>query len=107
MATLKFQTLLYRYFFFGWLFEDVCHGDLYQRSAAWKHNTHQSRWLPTYMRRWIFVSLLMYTLGSVCEIFLKAPVLSACFFVPMAVSATINTVIGAMMIGFKILSGPL
>ena len=107
MAELPFKVLLYRYFFFGWLFKDVNKGDVFERSAAWRHNRSQARWLATYLRRWLFLSGMNYVLGVVCEILLQAPVLSAFFFVPMALSVSVNTVIGVLMLGFKSLSGPL
>jgi hypothetical protein len=107
MSDLAFRTLLYRYFFFGWLFRDVATPDLYARAAAWAHNKRQARWLPTYMLRWVVIGTVMYGLGAACELLLKAPVLSTFFFVPAAISVSINTVIGALIIGFKTLAGPL
>jgi hypothetical protein len=107
MAELPFKILLYRYFFFSWLFKDVNKGDVYERSAAWRYNQTQARWLPTYLRRWLFLSGLNYALGVFCEMLLQAPILSAFFFVPMALSVSVNTVIGVLMLGFKSLSGPL
>jgi hypothetical protein len=107
MDDLPFKILLYRYFFFGWLFLDASKGNLYERSAAWRHNQVQARWLTTYLRRWLFVGVMMYGLGAVCETLLHAQMLSAFFFVPMAVSVSINTVIGALILGFKSWSGPL
>ena len=107
MADLSFKTLLYRYFFFGWLFRDVNQGDLYERSNAWRHNLQQARWLATYLRRWVVVGTIAYGLGAFCEYLLQVPLLSACFFVPAAVSMSINTIIGSLMVGFKLLSGPL
>ena len=44
--------LLYRYWFWGWLFHDVNRGDLLRRAAAWRHNVAQRVHLPVYMRRW-------------------------------------------------------
>jgi hypothetical protein len=38
MQDLAFRTLLYRYFFFSWLFRDVTQGNLLERTAAWRHN---------------------------------------------------------------------
>jgi hypothetical protein len=107
MSTLPLGTLLYRYFFFGWLFKDVGRGDLYQRASNWRHNKQQARWLTTYLRRWLFMTFLTYGLGAVCEMLLQAQMLSVVFFVPMAVSVSVNTVIGALMLGFKALPGPL
>lgn len=107
MANLPFKTLLYRYFFFGWLFEDVCKGNLYERASKWRHNKEQAKWLGTYLKRWLCMSALLYAMGALTEMLLQTQVLSAIFFVPMAVSVSINTVIGALIIGFKALPGPL
>lgn len=46
-------SLLYRYFFWDWLFHDVNQGDLLRRSASWRHNLAMRRCLPTYMGRWL------------------------------------------------------
>lgn len=107
MAELPFKILLYRYFFFSWLFKDVCKGNLYERSGAWRHNREQAKWLPTYLKRWAVVGLIMYALGVLCEFGLDSPTMSAVFFVPVAISVSVNSVIGALIIGFKALSGPL
>jgi hypothetical protein len=50
--------VLYRYWFWGWLFLDVNTGDLLRRAAAWRHNVRQRVHLPVYMRRWL-VALVM------------------------------------------------
>lgn len=104
MADCPFRVLLYRYFFFGWLFKDVSKGNVFERSAAWRHNRSQARWLTTYLRRWLFMSCMLYGFGALSE--MLAPLLSAFFFVPMAVSVSINAVIGALILGFKSLPGP-
>jgi hypothetical protein len=102
-----FRTLLYRYFFFGWLFRDVNRGTLLERAAAWRHNQSQARWLLTYMRRWLVCGLLLYGLGWLVERALQAPVASALFYIPGALSVPVNAVIGAAWIGLKALPGPL
>lgn len=107
MADLPFRILLYRYFFFAWLFRDVRKGNLFEQAAAWRHNQAQAHWLKTYLRRWLFMGAMLYGLGAVTELLLQAPVLSAFFYVPMAVSVSVNTVIGVLMLGLKALSGPL
>lgn len=45
MQELAFRTLLYRYFFFGWLFKDASRGNLFERSAAWRFNQAHAHWL--------------------------------------------------------------
>ena len=106
MADTAFHTLLYRYFFFGWLFKDASRGNLLERAAAWRHNREQARWLPTYMRRWLGCGLLLYGLGGLVEWILQSPGLSAVFYVPSAISVPINAVIGATWLGLKALPGP-
>lgn len=101
-----FSSLLYRYFFFGWLFRDVNRGNLFERAAAWRHNKQQARWLPTYMRRWFWSGVLLYAVGGVIELMLQSPELSAFFYVPSAISVPVNAVIGVMWLGLKSLPGP-
>src|SRR5512139_333918 len=50
--------LVYRYWFWGWLFLDVNTGDLLRRAAAWRHNVRQRVHLPVYMRRWLVALVL-------------------------------------------------
>ncbi len=101
-----FRTLLYRYFFFGWLFKDASRGDLMERTAAWRHNQAHAHWLLTYMRRWLWCGALLYGLGGFFELMLNLPALSAFFYVPGALSVPVNAVIGALWIGLKALPGP-
>lgn len=89
---MPFSTLLYRYFFYGWLFHDASRGSLWQRSAAWRHNREQARWLPTYMRRWLVLGALLFVLAWFVEGILRCPALSAVFYVPSALSVPFNAV---------------
>ncbi|HYF19112.1 MAG TPA: hypothetical protein VEA40_14675 [Ramlibacter sp.] len=107
MQDTSFRTLLYRYFFFGWLFKDVTRGNLFERAAAWRHNREQARWLPTYMWRWAGWGLFFYGVGGVLELVLDAPLLSMLFYVPSALSVPIGAILVAAYIGFKALPGPL
>jgi hypothetical protein len=106
VADPAFRTLLYCYFFFAWLFKDASRGNLFERTAAWRHNQQQARWLPTYMRRWLGFGLMLFGLGSLIELTLNSPTLSACFYVPGARSVPINAVIGAAWLGLKALREP-
>jgi len=100
---MAFSTLLYRYFFFSWLFKDVNKGNLFERSAAHRHNRAQSHWLFTYLRRWVFLTFLFYTLGWLFELVLQLPIVSAFFYVPSVLSITINSVISVMIAWFKLM----
>jgi len=89
---MPFSTLLYRYFFYGWLFRDVNRGTLWERAAAWRHNREQAHWLPTYMKRWTVCGLLLIGLACFCENVLGCRVLSAFFYVPGALAMPYNAV---------------
>jgi hypothetical protein len=99
---MSFGTLLYRYFFFGWLFRDVNRGTLLERAAASRHNREQARWLPTYMRRWLWCTLFFYGLGTIAESLLHAPGISVLFYVPCALCVPVNAVIGAAWVGLRV-----
>lgn len=61
------DSVLFRYFFFQWLFRDASVKELYLRSAAIKHNRANRHYLLAYLRRWITLALLMYFLGIMLE----------------------------------------
>lgn len=78
---LPFRTLLYRFLFFDWLFRDLgAARDLFERHAAWQHNRTMARYLPTYLRRWSFLTAFDFGLGVLFERALQASLLSAWFF---------------------------
>ena len=107
MQDLPFRTLLYRYFFFGWLFKDVPRGTMFERAAAWRPNREQARWLPGSRQRWLACGVLFYALGGVVELLLDSPVLSMFFYVPSALSVPVTAVTAAAWIGLKALPGKL
>lgn len=106
VPNLSFWTLLYRYFFFDWLFKDARRGNVFERAAAWRHNHEQAHWLLTYMRRWLCVGLLLYGLGAFAELLLNLPELSSFFYVPASLSVPVNAVIGAAWVGLRSLPRP-
>lgn len=106
MHELTFRTLVYRYFFFEWLFVDVTLGNVFERSAAMRHNRSQAHWLLIYMRRWLWCAVLFFGLGGIVEILLGAPAISALFYVPSALSVSVNAVIAAAWLGLKTLAEP-
>ena len=85
-------SLWYRYFFYGWLFRDACHGPFIERSAAWRHNRAQAHWLPTYMRRWACLGALLFGVALACELALSSPTLSAFFYLPGVLTIPFNAV---------------
>jgi hypothetical protein len=101
-----FRTLLYRYFFFGWLFKDASRGNVFERAAALRYNREHAHWLLTYMRRWLGCGLIFYALGGLLEWGLNAPALSAVFYIPGALAVPVNAVIAAAWLGLKALPAP-
>ena len=61
------RTLLYRYFFYGWLFRDADTGDAAARTSARRHNEDQRKWLPVYMARWAVLGVLVAMLETFLE----------------------------------------
>jgi hypothetical protein len=100
------RTLLYRYFFFDWLFRDVTRGSRLERAAAWRHNRGQARWLPTYMRRWLVCTLVLYGIGCFVELALGAAVAATFFHVPRALGASLNAVTALTWFGLRRLPAP-
>lgn len=103
---LPLRTLLYRYFFFAWLFRDATRGSLLERAAAWRHNCQQARWLPTYLRRWLVCGALLFAAGCVVELAFGAALASAFFYVPGALSVPADAVIAVAWVGLRVLPAP-
>lgn len=88
-AELPFLTLWYRFMFFGWLFRDLnATRDLYERHAALQHNRRMCRHLPTYLRRWSFLTCFDFGLGVLFERAMQASLVSAWFFTWSCVTLT-------------------
>lgn len=102
-----FRVLLYRYFFFLWLFKDAHQGTSLQRAAAWRHNQAQAHWLPTYMRRWSVLGAMLYGMGVAVEQSLTLPLWSAFFYTPGALSVPVLVVLGVAWVGLRRLPVPI
>jgi hypothetical protein len=103
---LTLRQLLYRYWFFGWLFEDVNAKGLFERAAAWRHNQEQARWLPTYLKRWAVMTVLCFAIGMLMEHGLRAHTLSAVLYVHAIFGVTFNAVTSVMLLALKWMPGP-
>lgn len=105
-APLRLRQLLYRYWFFGWLFQDVNRASLFERAAAWRHNQQQARWLPTYLRRWAVLTVSSFAFGALVEHGMQAQALSAALYVQAILGVTINAVTSVLLLGLKFMPGP-
>jgi len=64
----SFLSLLYRFFFFDWLFADITRArNLLEHHAAWRHNVEMRKHLPTYLHRWGWLALTAFGAGSLCD----------------------------------------
>ena len=80
-ALMPFGTLLYRFLFFDWLFDDLSSKmTLLERHAAWQHNRAMGRYLPLYLRRWAVLAGVGFLLGWTFESLLASALLAAGFF---------------------------
>ena len=105
MNDTRFSELLYRYWFYGWLFRDVNRGNHFERHAAWRHNQERARWLLTYLRRWTTLGLGCAVTGAVMES-LALPAVQMVFLLPSVVSLSVDVVTLAAWVGFKVMPGP-
>ena len=87
------RSLLYRYFFFDWLFSDVNRGSLLERAAAWRSNREMRRYLPVYLRRWLVIFAGGYGLGVLFEKGFELVYAAACCYSSSCVSASVIFII--------------
>jgi hypothetical protein len=96
----SFGRLLYRYWFFGWLFRDANRGTALQRAAALRHNRLQARWLPVYMKRWLALGAVLFAIGARLE-FAEQTWASTMAFVPACVTVSVLAVMVAGWFGLR------
>jgi hypothetical protein len=88
------HSLVYRYFFFQWLFFDMTRArGAIERRAAWLHNQSQREWLPAYMRRWALLSTMGFALGAISERTFTAPTFAACLYTASCICVSVFAVI--------------
>lgn len=99
-------SLLYRYFFFGWLFRDACRGNQLERRAAWRHNQAQAHWLLTYLKRWLVVDCSALAVGSLSALLFQGHWISIPFYVLFSVAIPVSSVIVVAWLGLRLLPAP-
>ncbi len=100
-----FRHLLYRYWFYGWLFRDVNVGNLFERRVAWRHNQACARWLPVYLKRWTVLGLICWFFGWAVEA-TAPPIVQMFIYLPTAISISVDIVTIAAWIGLLLLPDP-
>ena len=86
--------LLYRYWFWGWLFLDVNTGDLLRRAAAWRHNLRQRVHLPLYMLRWCVALFVTAALAVAIETLSEARLAAAVFYTGAVLCSVVQVTAG-------------
>lgn len=99
-------SLLYRYFFFNWLFRDVHHGSWLERSAAWRYNKAHAHWLLTYLKRWVVVNCSAFAAGCFTSLLFQGHWICVPFFVLFSLAMSVLTVIVAAWLGLRLMPGP-
>lgn len=99
MEELPFRTLLYRYFFFGWLFRHVDSNDMFERASVLRHNRRQAAWLPVYMMRWLWWGLLFYGVAGLLELVFDVPGIARWFYAASAMCIGFTVTIVTTWVG--------
>lgn len=93
------RTLLYRFLFFSWLFDDMSRAkDLFERHAVWQHNRSMRRYLPLYLRRWSALTVMGFGLGCLFEQLLHTIIIAAWFYTGSCVTLTGMVLISVMWV---------
>ena len=95
------RVLLYRYFFFDWLFRDVNAGSVLERAAAWRFNQQMRRYLPIYLRRWTIVVVFSYAVGALFENCLALASAAAFFYCVTSISLAMSMLIVRSWLGLR------
>jgi hypothetical protein len=94
-------VLLYRYFFFEWLFRDVNAGSSLERAAAWRFNREMRRHLLVYLRRWAILVVSSSALGAWLEQGLAMGHAAKFFYCVTCASLVMSMLIVRLWLGLK------
>jgi hypothetical protein len=100
-SSASFRVLLYRYFFFDWLFRDASHGTLSERENALRINRQLRPYLLVYLRRWLGLVVCSCALGASFEKALSLDYPATVFYCLSSVSLVAATLIARLWLGLK------
>lgn len=93
-ANESFRSLLYRFFFFDWLFADLSKTTtLLERHAGWQHNREMRKYLPTYLQRWGVIATTGFLVGLLSEKVFEATLVAAFCFTGVSLTVPVMVVI--------------
>jgi hypothetical protein len=96
-----FHVLVYRYFFFDWLFRDVNRGSFLERAAAWRFNREMRRYLLVYLRRWVILVVCSHALGATFESWPSLSHAAAFFYCVTSLSTAMAMLIVRSWLGLR------
>jgi hypothetical protein len=100
----SFSTLLYRYFFFTWLFRppvSTTDTTLFERAAVQRHNRRQAAWLPVYIMRWLSCAALFFALGHFAQVMEALPVIARLFYLASVACVSFSGTIAVAWVGMR------
>jgi hypothetical protein len=95
------RVLLYRYFFFDWLFRDASRGTLQERESALRTNRQLRHYLLVYLRRWLGLVVCTCALGASFEKELSLNYTATVFYCLSSISLVASTMIARLWLGLK------
>jgi hypothetical protein len=98
----SFPVLLYRYFFFDWLFRDASRGTVAERESALRINRQLSHYLLVYLRRWLVLVVCTCALGASFEKALSLNYTATVFYCLSSISLVAATMIARLWLGLKL-----
>ena len=101
LAVQPFRKLLYRYFFFDWLFRDASKGSWLERESALRANRQRRGYLLVYLRRWVVLVLASIALGASFEKALSLNYTATVFYCLSSVSLVRAMMIARLWVGLK------
>ena len=99
LAPVSLRVLLYRYFFFDWLFRDASRGSLLERQEALRVNREMRPFLLVYLRRWVGLLICSCALGASFEKGLLSDCTAAVFYCLSCASFVAATIIARLWAG--------
>lgn len=100
------HSLLYRYFFFSWLYRDVDRGSWLERSAAWRYNKAHAHWLLTYLKRWVVLDCTAFAAGCLTSLAFQGHWICVPFFLLFSLAMSVISVIVVAWLGLRLMPDP-
>ena len=88
-STMHLRTTLRRYLWAYDYFRDVTRGTPFEQEQNYRYNRQMGVHLPAFIRRWAFLTLVLFSIGALLEELLQLVLPAACCYVTGTWSLTI------------------